>query len=685
MTETAKRLRLEVWLCAALALLAVYVRTAAAVTPSFPIGNGPWREVWVDPVSGDDARSGATRGDALRSVTEAWRRIPLQQTLIAEGVRIKLAAGNHLVPNYWESRWGSFAAPIVIEAADGAGTARLPASTFFDVRHLYLIGLHFSGGDGGDGMQCERCEFLLLRQVTIDGNATRPRGVQEGLKVNQSQYVFVEDSDISGAGDNALDFVAVQYGHILNSRIHDAVDWCGYVKGGAFDITVEGNIFYDCGNGGFTVGQGTGFQFMTPPFLHYEGSHVRVLNNLVHDTVGAAFGVNGGYNVTIAYNTAWRVGRQSHVLEVVHGSRSCDGAPASAAAVAACRERQQLGGWGVDDEGGQWIPSRNVSILNNVIYNPPEAASRWQQLAIANPLTPPAGSNVAAPSRVDEGLAIRGNVIWNGPASHPLGIEDQPACMADNPSCNAAQLLRDNAINSLEPSFQNLALEDARPMPGGAWLGASCFPLPSFSNTERPTRPAVPAGPSYVPTDTDRRGVLRSACQPAGAYRLNAAALTVAEFYAPTLDHYFMTANAEEQAALQSSPALGWQATGVRFAVGADGAALGMATAWRFYGDPVIGPNSHFYTAVPEERDGLLRQSWAIPAGSPRWNYEAAAFAPRAAVGGGCTMGRPVIRLYNQGHVRSDPNHRFVLDESIAQAMAAQGWVREGVVFCATE
>lgn len=160
-----ERLVRNVQRLALLLLITTWAPFAGALTPPFPMGNGPWREVWVDPINGEDARSGATRAEALRTVTEAWRRIPLQQTLVAEGVRIKLVAGNHVVPNYWESRWGSFAAPIVIEAADGAGTARLPGSTFFDVRHLYLLGLHFSGGDGGDGMQCERCHFLLLRQV----------------------------------------------------------------------------------------------------------------------------------------------------------------------------------------------------------------------------------------------------------------------------------------------------------------------------------------------------------------------------------------------------------------------------------------------------------------------------------------------------------------------------------------
>jgi hypothetical protein len=39
------------------------------------------------------------------------------------------------VPNYWENRWGSKAAPIIIEAADGAGTVTLKAPVnVFNVR-----------------------------------------------------------------------------------------------------------------------------------------------------------------------------------------------------------------------------------------------------------------------------------------------------------------------------------------------------------------------------------------------------------------------------------------------------------------------------------------------------------------------------------------------------------------------
>lgn len=51
----------------------------------------------------------------------------------------------------------------------------------------------------------------------------------------------------------------------------------------------------------------------------------------------------------------------------------------------------------------------------------------------------------------------RGNVIWNGGASKPLGTGDNSACQDSNPTCNTAQLLADNVINrqGVEPKLVN--------------------------------------------------------------------------------------------------------------------------------------------------------------------------------------------------------------------------------------
>ena len=52
------------------------------------------------------------------------------------------------------------------------------------------------------------------------GGASRANAVpQETLKVNRCQCVSIENRDISGAWDNAVDFVAVHYGHVVGNRI----------------------------------------------------------------------------------------------------------------------------------------------------------------------------------------------------------------------------------------------------------------------------------------------------------------------------------------------------------------------------------------------------------------------------------------------------------------------------------
>jgi hypothetical protein len=67
-----------------------------------------------------------------------------------------------------------------------------------------------------------------------------------------------------------------------------------YTKGGSAYLSVADNEFFGCGTGGFTTGQGTGFEFMSSPWLHYEAYGVTVVNNVVHDVEGAGLGVNGG-------------------------------------------------------------------------------------------------------------------------------------------------------------------------------------------------------------------------------------------------------------------------------------------------------------------------------------------------------------------------------------------------------
>ena len=189
----------------------------------------------------------------------------------------------------------------------------------FGVSHFSLIGVDIIRE--GDAFHCEKCDHILIHDVEFDGGT----GAHETVKVNQSQHVWIEDSDIHGADDNAIDFVAVQYGHVTGTKIHDAQDWCVYAKGGSVYITFSANEVYDCGTGGITAGQGTGFEFMVAPWINYEAYGIEILDNVIHDVEGAGLGVAGGYGIVIARNTLYSVGSRSHVVEFVHGRRGCDG------------------------------------------------------------------------------------------------------------------------------------------------------------------------------------------------------------------------------------------------------------------------------------------------------------------------------------------------------------------------
>lgn len=92
-------------LAAALALLRA-PGAAAQAPPALPTGayfdTSAWsastvRDVWVDPVAGSDANSGASRAAAKRTLTAAWNDIPGSQTLTGvaplQGVRIRITAG----------------------------------------------------------------------------------------------------------------------------------------------------------------------------------------------------------------------------------------------------------------------------------------------------------------------------------------------------------------------------------------------------------------------------------------------------------------------------------------------------------------------------------------------------------------------------------------------------------------
>jgi len=474
------------------------------VTGRIQITTGPLNNLWVNPQLGNDASAGNTEQQALRTIAEAWRRIPASTTL-TRGYHIWLQPGTYPpeeLPSYLEHRWGTAQAPIILQSSVSGSPARLTGDlNIFDTQHLYLIELTID--TVGDSLHCEKCSNLLVRHSQLLGNGA----AQEVIKINQSDHIYIEDSEVTGAWDNAIDFVAVNTGHLLGNEIHDAGDWCGYVKGGSAAIRVDGNEIHHCGTGGFTAGQGSGFEFMVAPWLQYEAYGISVTNNLIHDTDGAGVGVNGGYNILIAYNTLYKVGARSHAVEFVAGRRGCDGDTAR------CAEHRQQGGWGTTGIEGQWIPNRHIVFANNIVYNPTGFATQWQHFEVAGPAIPATGSGVPSPARADDDLRIYSNIIFNGSTDMPLGFD--LGCAASNPSCNEALVRANNAINTIEP----LMIDPSH----DRWELTQTSPARSLSSTQVAEWSWADA-PTGIPSVTapnsskDRAGVTRQQNGPPGAY-----------------------------------------------------------------------------------------------------------------------------------------------------------------------
>ena len=167
-----------------------------------------------------------------------------------------------------------------------------------------------------------------------------------------------------------------------------------------------------------------------------------------------------------------------------------------------------------------------------------------------------------------------------------------------------------------------------------------------------------------------------------------AAPAVVVEYYNEWLDHYFMTASASEIALLDAGGQGGWKRTGQTFKAWTQAADAppGAQPVCRFYAK---GPNSHFYTADPNECEQLKqleRAQRAQAEGSGTeflgWGYEGIAFYALAPDNGQCAPGaHPVWRSYNGRALQNDSNHRFTVDSRVRDSMA--GWTLEGLALCA--
>ena len=144
--------------------------------------------------------------------------------------------------------------------------------------------------------------------------------------------------------------------------------------------------------------------------------------------------------------------------------------------------------------------------------------------------------------------------------------------------------------------------------------------------------------------------------------------------------HFVLLVPLEAQQVEQGSAGPGWRFTGYEFTGYDVSETLDVAKdalpVCRFYAPPPT--NSHFYTADPAECDFLRTHDTG-------WNFEKIDLKIDVPHDGVCAKGLvPIHRQYNNRFAFNDSNHRFNFDERVQAKMAAQGFVDEGIAFCAT-
>ena len=146
------------------------------------------------------------------------------------------------------------------------------------------------------------------------------------------------------------------------------------------------------------------------------------------------------------------------------------------------------------------------------------------------------------------------------------------------------------------------------------------------------------------------------------------------EYFRADDGHYFVTADVLEIATLDASPANGWARTGKSFNVYGSSDPLLMPVCRFWSGQSYAPKSSHFYTPYADE--------CAKAKQDPAWVFERDAFyvrMPEGALGARtCRAGtQPLYRAYNNG-ISGAPNHRYMTDPAVLDAMIAQGWTMEG-------
>ena len=145
------------------------------------------------------------------------------------------------------------------------------------------------------------------------------------------------------SGREGIDIFGTDKAKVFGNKIHDPGGYGIFAKGGARNISIEGNTILRARKAGIYIG-GISTSTLMSKGQQYECTNCQAVNNLVIDAAAHGVFALGCQNGLIAHNT-------------IIGSSSWFGAPLGA-------------GKGGDDKSNPRIHSKNIKIINNIVAYP---------------------------------------------------------------------------------------------------------------------------------------------------------------------------------------------------------------------------------------------------------------------------------------------------------------------------
>jgi hypothetical protein len=164
----------------------------------------------------------------------------------------------------------------------------------------------------------EPAHHIVIRRVTIqnvfddaeESGRLAEGGGSDGIKFNQAAEVWVVESSVRQVSRHGIDEVGVHGGCYLGNSVSQTGQGLAIeAKGGAVDVTYDGNVFYDVRRveiGGELTDATYYWSAETPgapEHYNYEGRRVVARNNFVIDAREGAFEFSGCHDCAVIGNT----------------------------------------------------------------------------------------------------------------------------------------------------------------------------------------------------------------------------------------------------------------------------------------------------------------------------------------------------------------------------------------------